>query len=116
MNKTLQLSPAMLLGILLTILPTILGGIWTASNLYSRLEVTEKTTIDNVDAIANFKATDTSGLQERIAKLEAQLKSIEQTTSLVNEKINDTEASITIWAEKEFKKVYDILNKNPLQQ
>ena len=116
MNKTLQLSPAMLLGIVLTLAPTIIGAIWTASNLYSRLEVTEKIASNNVDAIANFQETDTSQLQERIAKLEAQINSIEQTTSLINEKINDTENSITIWAEKEFKKLYDIVNKNPLSQ
>ena len=33
------------------------------------------------------------------------LKSLENTTSLINEKINDTENSITVWAEKEFKKL-----------
>jgi len=48
--------------------------------------------------------------------LEAQINSIEQTTSLINEKINDTESSITIWAEKEFKKLYDIDKKKKLSQ
>jgi len=70
----------------------------------------------NAEAISNFKETDTSQLQERIASLEAKLKSLENTTSLINEKVNDTENSITVWAEKEFKKLYDIVNKNPLAQ
>ena len=101
MNKTLQITPTMLLGIIGSILPIVIGGIWTASDLYTRHQVTEERSEKNSEAIANFEATDTSALQERIASLEAKISSLEEKSTLINNKIDSTETSLSNYMDNE---------------
>tara|TARA_R100000234_G_scaffold46829_1_gene27985 strand:+ start:10062 stop:10319 length:258 start_codon:yes stop_codon:yes gene_type:complete len=84
--------------------------IWWVSDINTRLQATE-------EAVDSFEATDTSTLQERLATLETQSSVISEVIQKMDGKIDDVESSISIWAEKEINKIYDILNKgNPLGQ
>ena len=84
--------------------------IWWMSDLSTRLGVME-------DSVGSFETTDTSALQERLAALEAQTVVLNSVIEKLDGKIDDVENSVSVWAEKEFKKVYDIINKgNPLGQ
>ncbi len=83
---------------------------WWVSDINTRLQVTE-------GAISNVKETDTSALQERIATLEAENKNLKITDESLKTDIENVEHNVSMWAEKEFKKLYDIINKgNPLNQ
>ena len=75
----------------------------------------------NSNRLGNIKKADTSVLLDRIAKLEGivetqstQLQEMKDETSEVYDEIKEVEESMTSWSEKEFKKLYDILNDNPL--
>lgn len=110
MSKTLVLSPAILLSILLSVIPAAGGIVWWVSDINTRLQVTEQ-------AISNVKETDTSVLQERIATLETDITNLKQTIGDLSVDIESVEGSITSWTEKELNKIYDIVNQgNPLGQ
>lgn len=111
MNKTLQISPAMLLGIILTVAPSIGGTIYWVSNLATRLEATEN----------RVGESDTTALLERITVLESRsqfnndsIKEIYHAVDDLYTDLEDTEKEITAWAERELDKIYDIVNENPL--
>ncbi len=83
---------------------------WWVSDINTRLQVTEQ-------AVSNVKETDTSALQERIATLETESKNLKLTDESLKTDIENVEHNVSMWAEKEFKKLYDIINKgNPLNQ
>ena len=83
---------------------------WWVSDINTRLQVTEQ-------AVSNVKETDTSALQERIATLETESKNLKLTDESLKTDIENVEHNVSMWAEKEFKKLYDIINKgNPLGQ
>ncbi len=83
---------------------------WWVSDINTRLQVTE-------GAVSNVKETDTSALQERIATLEAENKNLKIADENLKTDIENVEHNVSMWAEKEFKKLYDIINKgNPLNQ
>ena len=83
---------------------------WWVSDINTRLQVTEQ-------AVSNVKETDTSALQERIATLEAENKNLKIADENLKTDIENVEHNVSMWAEKEFKKLYDIINKgNPLNQ
>ena len=110
MSKTLVLSPAILLSILLSVIPAAGGIVWWVSDINTRLQVTEQ-------AVSNVKETDTSALQERIATLETESKNLKLTDESLKTDIENVEHNVSMWAEKEFKKLYDIINQgNPLGQ
>tara|TARA_R100000322_G_C5293321_1_gene153117 strand:- start:143 stop:475 length:333 start_codon:yes stop_codon:yes gene_type:complete len=110
MSKTLVLSPAILLSILLSVIPAAGGIVWWVSDINTRLQVTEQ-------AISNVKETDTSVLQERIATLETDIVNLKQTIGDLSVDIDSVEGNITSWTEKELNKIYDIVNQgNPLGQ
>ena len=110
MSKTLVLSPAILLSILLSVIPAAGGIVWWVSDINTRLQVTEQ-------AISNVKETDTSVLQERIATLETDIINLKQTIGDLSVDIDSVEGNITSWTEKELNKIYDIVNQgNPLGQ
>ena len=110
MSKTLVLSPAILLSILLSVIPAAGGIVWWVSDINTRLQVTEQ-------AISNVKETDTSVLQERIATLETDITNLKQTIGDLSVDLESVEGSITSWTEKELNKIYDIVNQgNPLGQ
>ena len=83
---------------------------WWVSDINTRLQVTEQ-------AVSNVKETDTSALQERIATLETARKNLKLTDESLKTDIENVEHNVSMWAEKEFKKLYDIINQgNPLGQ
>ena len=83
---------------------------WWVSDINTRLQVTEQ-------AVSNVKETDTSALQERIATLETESKNLKLSDESLKTDIENVENNVSVWAEKEFKKLYDIINKgNPLGQ
>jgi cell division protein FtsB len=84
--------------------------VWWVSDINTRLQVTEQ-------AVSNVKETDTSALQERIATLETESKNLKLTNESLKTDIENVEHNVSMWAEKEFKKLYDIINPgNPLGQ
>jgi predicted nucleic acid-binding Zn-ribbon protein len=84
--------------------------VWWVSDINTRLQVTE-------GAVSNVKETDTSALQERIATLETENKNLHLDLESLQTDIENVESNVSIWAEKEFQKLYDIINKgNPLNQ
>tara|TARA_R100000322_G_scaffold153234_1_gene111424 strand:- start:468 stop:722 length:255 start_codon:yes stop_codon:yes gene_type:complete len=84
--------------------------VWWVSDINTRLQVTEQ-------AVSNVKETDTSALQERLATLETESKNLKLTDESLKTDIENVEHNVSMWAEKEFKKLYDIINKgNPLGQ
>jgi cell division protein FtsB len=84
--------------------------VWWVSDINTRLQVTEQ-------AVSNVKETDTSALQERIATLETESKNLKLTDESLKTDIENVEHNVSMWAEKEFKKLYDIINQgNPLGQ
>ena len=83
---------------------------WWVSDINTRRQVTEQ-------AVSNVKETDTSALQERIATLETESKNLKLTDESLKTDIENVEHNVSMWAEKEFKKLYDIINQgNPLGQ
>ena len=83
---------------------------WWVSDINTRLQVTEQ-------AVSNVKETDTSALQERLATLETESKNLKLTDESLKTDIENVEHNVSMWAEKEFKKLYDIINQgNPLGQ
>ena len=114
MNKTLQLSPAMLLGMILTIAPMIVGTIWAASDLYPRITAMETKLVNS----------NTGALSERLTQVEERVQFNSDTTDDIWESIEkldvemkDMEDKLAGWMERELAKVYDLLkNDNPLGQ
>lgn len=120
MNKTLVLTPAMMLGIVLTVLPSLGGTVYWVSNLATRLEATE-------NSVSSFEVTDTSVLQERIATLETAVEFnkttndrlsalITKNKDMLNSNIYEVEDELSDWFETELTKIYNIINDkgNPL--
>ena len=75
----------------------------------------------NSNRLGKIKKADTSVLLDRIAKLEGivetqstQLQEMKADISEVYDEISEVEESMTSWSEKEFTKLYDVLNDNPL--
>ncbi len=120
-SKSITLTPAVLLSLVLTIIPAAGGIIYKMSANDSKLQ----STVDEVKKIntrlGKIKKADTSVLLDRIAKLEGivetqstQLKEMKADISEVYDEISEVEESMTSWSEKEFEKLYDVLNDNPL--
>ena len=120
-SKSITLTPAVLLSLVLTIIPAAGGIIYKMSANDSKLQ----NTVDEVKKInarlSKIKKADTSVLLDRIAKLEGivetqstQLKEMKADISEVYDEISEVEESMTSWSEKEFEKLYDIMNDNPL--
>ena len=120
-SKSITLTPAVLLSLVLTIIPAAGGIIYKMSANDSKLQ----STVDEVKKInirlSKIKKADTSVLLDRIAKLEGivetqstQLAEMKDEISEVYDEISEVEESMTSWSEKEFEKLYKILNDNPL--
>ena len=67
-----------------------------------------------VDKLRKKKGANVSVLVDRISALEATVEG--QTAQLkdIKAEIGAVEESMTSWSEKEFEKLYDIINDNPL--
>ena len=106
-SKSITLTPAVLLSLVLTIIPAAGGVIYKMSANDSKLQAIE-------DKVKKYKKTDISKLLERISALEAMVNAQDKEIKRVDDSIQDVETNLSIWSEKEFSKVYEILNDNPL--
>ena len=120
-SKSITLTPAVLLSLVLTIIPAAGGIIYKMSANDSKLQ----NTVDEVKKInirlSKIKKADTSVLLDRIAKLEGivetkstQLTEMKDEISEIYDEISEVEESMTSLSEKEFEKLYNVLNDNPL--
>tara|TARA_R100000734_G_C3305527_1_gene96031 strand:+ start:11 stop:388 length:378 start_codon:yes stop_codon:yes gene_type:complete len=120
-SKSITLTPAVLLSLLLTIIPAAGGIIYKMSANDSKLQ----STVDDIKKINNrlgkIKKADTSGLLDRISKLEGiieaqtiQLTEMKDEISEIYDEIDKAEDRVSEWSEKEFEKLYEIVNDNPL--
>ena len=84
-----------------------------------------QSTVDDIKKINNrlgkIKKADTSGLLDRISKLEGiietqtiQLTEMKDEISEIYDEIEKAEDRVSEWSEKEFEKLYEIVNDNPL--
>jgi len=84
-----------------------------------------QSTVDDIKKINNrlgkIKKADTSGLLDRISKLEGiietqtiQLTEMKDEMSEIYDEIDKAEDRVSEWSEKEFEKLYEIVNDNPL--
>ena len=84
-----------------------------------------QSTVDDIKKINNrlgkIKKADTSGLLDRISKLEGiieaqtiQLTEMKDEISEIYDEIDKAEDRVSEWSEKEFEKLYEIVNDNPL--
>ena len=111
MNKTLVLSPAVLLTIILSVVPAAGGFVWWMSDLSTRLVAME----------GKISNSDTGSLNERLTSTEERVQfnsdTIEDTwedLEKLDTEMGDMEDELSAWIERELSKVYDIINDNPL--
>jgi hypothetical protein len=111
MSKTLTLSPAVLLTIVLSVVPAAGGFVWWMSDLSTRLVAME-------DKVAG---SNTTALVERITTNESLTQfnneSIREMYGLIDKvdvSLTDVEKELSVWVERELAKVYNIINDNPL--
>jgi len=120
-SKSITLTPAVLLSLVLTIIPAAGGVIYKMSANDSKLQNMSGQITKNSNRLGKIKKADTSVLLDRIAKLEGivetqstQLQEMKADISEVYDEISEVEESMTSWSEKEFEKLYNVLNDNPL--
>jgi len=120
-SKSITLTPAVLLSLVLTIIPAAGGVIYKMSANDSKLQNMSGQITKNSNRLGKIKKADTSVLLDRIAKLEGivetqstQLQEMKAEISEVYDEISEVEESMTSWSEKEFEKLYNVLNDNPL--
>ena len=111
MSKTLVLSPAVLLTIVLSVVPTAGGFVWWMSDLSTRLVAME-------DKVAG---SDTGTLNDRLTTVEERLQfnsdnidDVWESIEKLDVEAKDMEDKLAGWMEREIGKVYDIINDNPL--
>ena len=111
MSKTLVLSPAVMLTIVLSVVPAAGGFVWWMSDLSTRLVAME----------GKISASDTGQLNDRLTQAEERIQfnneSIRETTESfekMDTEMGDMEDKLSAWMERELSKVYDIINDNPL--
>mgnify|MGYP000265121084 FL=1 len=120
-SKSITLTPAVLLSLVLTIIPAAGGIIYKMSANDSKLQNTADEVKKINSRLGKIKKADTSVLLDRIAKLEGivetqstQLTEMKDEISEIYDEISEVEESMTSWSEKEFEKLYKVLNDNPL--
>ena len=120
-SKSITLTPAVLLSLVLTIIPAAGGIIYKMSANDSKLQNMSELITKNSARLGKIKKADTSVLLDRIAKLEGivetqstQLQEMKADISEVYDEISEVEESMTSWSEKEFEELYNVLNDNPL--
>jgi hypothetical protein len=111
MSKTLVLSPAVLLTIVLSVVPAAGGFVWWMSDLSTRLVAME----------GKVASSDTGTLNDRLTTVEERVQfnndSIRESMEYVNKidvEMKDIEDELAAWMERELAKVYAIINDNPL--
>ena len=111
MSKTLVLSPAVMLTIVLSVVPAAGGFVWWMSDLSTRLVAME----------GKIEASDTGQLNDRLTIVEERvqfnndsLKEVYGALDRLDSDIAQVEDKLAAWMERELAKVYDIINDNPL--
>tara|TARA_R110001592_G_scaffold311771_6_gene586744 strand:- start:621 stop:965 length:345 start_codon:yes stop_codon:yes gene_type:complete len=109
-SKSITLTPAVLLSLVLTIIPAAGGVIYKMSQSDTKLQAI----IAEVDKLRKKKGTNVSVLVDRISALEATVAGQQLQLKDIKAEITLVEESMTSWSEREFGKVYRILNDNPV--
>jgi len=113
MNKTLVLSPAVLLTIILSVVPAAGGFVWWMSDLSTRLVATEGKVASSNTGVLNDRLTT---VEERVQFNNDSLKEMYNAIEKLDIEAKDMEDELAAWMERELAKVYDIINDNPLGQ
>ena len=111
MNKTLVLSPAVILTIVLSVVPAAGGFVWWMSDLSTRLVAME----------GKVAGSDTGTLNDRLTTNESltqfnndSLKEVYGNIDKLDAEMKRTEEKLSAWVERELSKVFNIINDNPL--
>ena len=111
MSKTLVLSPAVMLTIVLSVVPAAGGFVWWMSDLSTRLVAME----------GKIEASDTGQLNDRLTIVEERvqfnndsLKEVYSNLDRLDSDMAQVEDELSAWMERELSKVYNIINDNPL--
>ena len=111
MSKTLMLSPAVLLTIVLSVVPAAGGFVWWMSDLSTRLVAME----------GKVASSDTGALNDRLTTVEERVQfnsdnidDVWESLEKLDVEMKDMEDKLAGWMEREIGKVYDIINDNPL--
>ena len=111
MSKTLVLSPAVMLTIVLSVVPAAGGFVWWMSDLSTRLVAME----------GKISASDTGQLNDRLTQAEERVQfnsdnidDVWESLEKMDVEMGDMEDKLSAWMERELSKVYDIINDNPL--
>ena len=111
MSKTLTLSPAVLLTIVLSVVPAAGGFVWWMSDLSTRLVAME----------GKVASSDTGALNDRLTTVEERVQfnsdnidDVWESLEKLDVEMKDMEDKLAGWMEREIGKVYDIINDNPL--
>ena len=111
MSKTLVLSPAVMLTIVLSVVPAAGGFVWWMSDLSTRLVAME----------GKIEASDTGQLNDRLTIVEERvqfnndsLKEVYGNLDRLDSDMAQVEDKLAAWMERELAKVYNIINDNPL--
>ena len=113
MSKTLMLSPAVLLTIVLSVVPAAGGFVWWMSDLSTRLVATEGKVASSNTGVLNDRLTT---VEERVQFNNDSLKEMYNAIEKLDIEAKDMEDELAAWMERELAKVYDIINDNPLGQ
>ena len=113
MSKTLVLSPAVLLTIILSVVPAAGGFVWWMSDLSTRLVATEGKVASSNTGVLNDRLTT---VEERVQFNNDSLKEMYNAIEKLDIEAKDMEDELAAWMERELAKVYDIINDNPLGQ
>ena len=114
MSKTLMLSPAVLLTIVLSVVPAAGGFVWWMSDLSTRLVAME----------GKVASSDTGALNDRLTTVEERVQfnsdnidDVWESLEKLDVEMKDMEDKLAGWMEREIAKVYEIINTgNPLGQ
>ena len=111
MSKTLVLSPAVLLTIVLSVVPAAGGFVWWMSDLSTRLVAME----------GKIASSDTGSLNDRLTQAEERVQfnsdnidDVWESFEKLDAEMNNMEDELSAWMERELAKLYDIINDNPL--
>lgn len=111
MSKTLVLSPAVLLTIVLSVVPTAGGFVWWMSDLSTRLVAMEGSIASSDTGTLNDRLTT---VEERVQFNNDSIKEVYSNIDKLDVEMKDIEDELAGWMEREIGKVYDIINDNPL--
>ena len=106
MSKTLVLSPAVMLTIVLSVVPAAGGFVWWMSDLSTRLVAME----------GKISASDTGQLNDRLTQAEERIQfnneSIRETTESIEKldvEMGDMEDKLSAWMDRDWETVFVLL-------